>query len=140
MWVVKGAAPVAVSLAVVSAVTAILWYVKLAMIGPDHPVFLYLLPMALVAIVYGSWPALLGVFTAVACADFFLYEPLYTLNVSTRLESCDLVCFALLAVIGVKCVNELFRPPIKIEAPKGSYARASSHAAIRTVTRADPVP
>ena len=59
MWIVKGAVPVAVSLAVVSAVTAVLWYVKHAAIGPHHPVFFYLLPITLVAFLYGSRPAIL---------------------------------------------------------------------------------
>ena len=140
MWIVKGAAPVAVSLAVVSAVTAILWYVKIAMLGPDHPSFLYLLPMALVAIVYGSWPALLGVFTAALCADYFLYEPLYTFDIPGRGEMGDLICFATLALMGVKCVNELFRPSAKISAPKISYAKTLHRIAIRTATRVDPAP
>ena len=140
MSVVRGAVPVAVSLAVVSAITAILWYVKVAMLGPDHPVFLYLLPMALVAIVYGSLPALLGVFTAVACADFFLYEPLYTFNFGSRVEAGDLICFAMLAVMGVKCVGELFRPPTKIPATRLSYARNSNGTAIKTASRVDRAP
>jgi K+-sensing histidine kinase KdpD len=140
MRFVKRAAPVAVSLAVVSAVTAVLWYVKLVMLGPDHPLLLYLLPMALVAIVYGSWPALLGVFTAAFCADYFLYEPLYTFDIPGRAEMGDLICFATLAVIGVKCVSELFRPAAKIPGPDVGYARTSDRIAIRTVTRADPIP
>ena len=50
----------------------------------------------------------LGVFTATACADFFLYDPLYTFNIASRVEFGDLACFALLALIGVKCTSELF--------------------------------
>ena len=68
MQLVKAALPVTVALAVVSAVTAVLWYSKLATYGPDHPVFFYLLPIALVAILYGSYPALLGAFAAAAFA------------------------------------------------------------------------
>jgi K+-sensing histidine kinase KdpD len=108
MWLLRGALPVAVALATVSAVTLVLWYFKLATIGPDHPVFFYLLPIGVVTMVYGSWPALLGVFTATACADFFLYDPLYTFNIASRVEFGDLACFALLALIGVKCTSELF--------------------------------
>ena len=123
MWIVRRAVAVAVSLAVVCVVTAVLWYLKLATAGPDHPVFFYLLPIALVTILYGSLPALLGVFTAAACADFFLYDPLYTFDISSRVELGDLACFAMLAVIGVKCASELFRPSAKIPAPKSRYGR-----------------
>ena len=37
MSVLKGAISVVVTLAVVSAVTAVLWYFKLATFGPEHP-------------------------------------------------------------------------------------------------------
>jgi K+-sensing histidine kinase KdpD len=104
----KRAVPIAVALAVVSAVTLVLWYFKLATIGPDHPVFFYLLPIGVVTMLYGSWPALLGVFTATACADFFLYDPLYTFSIDSRVEFGDLACFAMLALIAVKCTSELF--------------------------------
>ena len=58
MSVLKGAVSVAVTLAVVSAVTAVLWYFKLATVGPEHPVFFYLLPIGVVMLLYGSRPAL----------------------------------------------------------------------------------
>jgi K+-sensing histidine kinase KdpD len=108
MWILRGAVPVAVALTVVSVVTLVLWYFKLAAIGPDHPVFFYLLPIGLVTMMYGSWPALLGVFTAAACADFFLYDPIYSFTIDTRVEFGDLACFSLLALIAVKCTSELF--------------------------------
>jgi K+-sensing histidine kinase KdpD len=123
MWIVKAALPAAISLVVMSAVTAVLWCFKLATFGPAHPVFFYLLPIALVAILYGRLPALLAVFTATACADFFLYDPLYTLDVSSRLEFGDLACFAFLALIGVKCASELFWPSSKVAAPKSRFGR-----------------
>jgi K+-sensing histidine kinase KdpD len=122
MWIVKGVVPVTVSLIVMSAVTAVLWYFKLASFGPAHPVFFYLLPVALVTILYGKLPALLAVFTATALADFFLYDPLYTLNISSRVEFGDLACFAFLALIGVKCATELFWRSAKIQAPKSRYS------------------
>jgi K+-sensing histidine kinase KdpD len=122
MSFVKGAISVIVTLAMVSAVTAVLWYFKLATFGPDHPVFFYLLPIGLVTIFYGSLPALLAIFTATACADFFLYDPLYSLNISSGLELGDLVYFALLALMGVKCASELFRPS-KIRVTKSRYGR-----------------
>jgi K+-sensing histidine kinase KdpD len=110
MRIVRGTISVTVSLAVICAVTMVLWYFKLATVGPEHPVFFYLLPIALLVILYGSLPALLGVFAATAAADFFLYEPLYTFNVSSRVEFGDLACFLLLALIAVKCGSGLFQP------------------------------
>jgi len=110
MWIVKGAVPVAVALAVVSVVTAVLWLVKLTAVGPQHLVFFYLLPTALVAILYGRLPAMLCAIAATACAAFFLYDPLYSFYVSNPLELCELVCFASLALIGAKCTADLLRP------------------------------
>src|SRR5271156_1469120 len=119
----KGLVPVAIALTVVSVVTAILWYFKLATVGPDHPVFFYLLPIALVTMLYGSVPALLCVVTATACADYFLYNPVYSFDISSRVEFGDLACFAFLALIGVKCASELFWRAGKVPAPKSRYGR-----------------
>jgi K+-sensing histidine kinase KdpD len=121
MRILKGALPATVALTVVSAVTLVLWYFKLATVGPDHPVFFYLLPIAAVTILYGSWPALLGVFMAAACADYFLYDPIYSFDITTRVEFGDLACFLFLALIGVKCASELFHRPANIPAPKSRY-------------------
>jgi len=117
----KRAMPGAVVLAVVSAVTLVLWYFKLTTIGPDHPVFFYLLPLALMAILYGRWPALLGVFAAAACADYFLYDPLYSFVIDTRIEAGDLACFTFLSLMGVKCACELFHPAVRLPAPRSRY-------------------
>ena len=65
-----------------------------------------MLPIGVVMLLYGSLPALLAVFTAAACADYFLYDPIYTFNISSRVEFGDLACFSLLALIGVKCASE----------------------------------
>lgn len=104
------AVPVTVSLAVVLAVTAALWSFRLMNVSLQDPVFFYVLPVTVVAIAYGSGPALLGVLAAFFCADYFLYEPLYTLGISSRVELGDLGCFSLLALSGVKCASALFRP------------------------------
>jgi len=117
------AVAVAVSLTVVSLVTAILWYVKLSGAGPLHPVFFYLLPIALLTMLYGRLAALLCAAAAMLCSAFFLYDPIYSFQVANRLEVGDLVCFAVLAVIGVQCTGELLRPPTKVSAVKSRYGR-----------------
>lgn len=123
MHIVRASVPIAVSLAVVSVVTAALWYFRLAMTGPDHPVFFYLLPIALVMIFYGRFPALLCVATAAACADYFLYDPLYSFDISSRVEFGDLACFTFLALIGVKCTSELFWRSTNLPGPKSRFGR-----------------
>lgn len=121
MWLLKQAVHAAVAVAVVSAVTLILWYFKLATIAPEHPVFFYLLPIAVVTIFYGRWPALLAVIAAIAYADYFLYDPVYSFVIETRVEAGDLACFTFLALIGVKCACELFHPAVRLPAPRSRY-------------------
>jgi K+-sensing histidine kinase KdpD len=115
--------PFAVSLTVVCLVTAILWYVKRSGIGPLHPVFFYLLPIALLTMLYGRLPALVCASVAMLCSAFLLYDPVYSFHVSNRLEVGDLVCFAVLALIGVQCTGELLRPPTNVSAAKSRYRR-----------------
>jgi K+-sensing histidine kinase KdpD len=119
MWFVKRAEPVAVMLAVVCVATAVLWLIKQSTNSDQHPVFFYLLPIALVTMLYGSLPAFLGVAFAAAFADFFLYDPLYSMTMSW-LQFGDLACFTLVALIGVKCTSELFHRPMK-SPPKSRY-------------------
>jgi len=121
MRFVKGAIPAVVSLAVVTAVTAILWYAKLAGIGTHHPIFFYLLPICLVAMRYGSRQGILCAFAAMACAAFFLYEPVYSFTIANPLEFGDLICFAMLALISVKCTRELLRPAAKMPMSKSRF-------------------
>jgi K+-sensing histidine kinase KdpD len=121
MGIVTRALPAVVSVTVVAAVTAILWCLRLTEVSLRDPVFFYVLPIVAVAIVYGSGPALLGVLAAFVCADFFLYEPFYSFDIVSRVEAGDLTCFSLLAVIGIKCATELFRPSAKLPATR-SYS------------------
>ncbi len=120
MHVVKGAISIAVSLAVVAAVTGALRYAVGAGAEMHHPVFFYLLPIAVVAILCGAMPALLGAGAAALCAMYFLYEPIYSFEIAKTLEWGDLICFVVLAVIGIKCAVELARP---LPAAKSRYER-----------------
>jgi K+-sensing histidine kinase KdpD len=124
MGLFRGAAGVAISFAIVAVVTAALWLAKLAGFGPLHPVFFYLLPIALVAVLYGSVPALLCAATAIACSAYFLYDPIYSFYVTKPLEYGDLICFAMLAFIGVKCTVDLVRPAVKISVADGPQSVA----------------
>jgi K+-sensing histidine kinase KdpD len=123
MRFVKGAVPFVVTLAVVAAVTAILFYCKVAGLGPHHPIFFYLLPIAFVALLYGSVPATLFAMTATLCGAYFLYDPVYSFQIANRLEIGDLICFTVLALMAVKCTFELLRPVAKMPAPRARYGR-----------------
>ncbi len=110
MGIVKRAAPVALVFAVVSAVTAVLWFIRVSAVGPQHLVFFYLLPIALVATLYGSLAAMLYGIAATLCAAFFLYDPLYSFYVTSPLDVGELVCFVGLALIAAKCAADLLQP------------------------------
>jgi K+-sensing histidine kinase KdpD len=123
MQIMKGAFPFVVTLAIVAAVTAVLFYCKLAGLGPHHPIFFYLLPIALVALLYGSLPASMFAIVATLCGAYFLYDPMFSFQVANRLEVGDLICFSILALMAVKCTFELLRPAAKIPAARARYGR-----------------
>ena len=110
MWLVKAAMPAFVAFVVVSVVTAVLIFVRHEVVGPQHLVFFYLLPTALVALLYGTRTAMISAFAATACAAFFLYDPLYSFAVASPVEAGELICFTGLALIGAKCTADLLRP------------------------------
>jgi K+-sensing histidine kinase KdpD len=110
MRLLKQTAPVTVTLTIILAVTAVLFYVKHAQHGPhQHLVFFYLLPTAFVAIVYGSVLSMLCAILATLVAAFFLYDPIYSLYVSDTREVGELILFALTGLIGAKCMATLTR-------------------------------
>jgi len=121
MRTMKRVIPVAVSLAVACIVTAILLNLKLSGASFHHPVFFYLVPIALLAIVYGSFPALLCACLAVIGSAYFLYKPVYGFEIANPLEIGDLAWFAVLALTGVKCARSLLRPPGKPAAIRSRY-------------------
>jgi len=90
--------PLAVSLTVVCLVTAILWYFKRSGMGPVHPVFFYLLPIALLTILYGRLPALVCASVAMLCSAFFLYDPVYSFP---RKQSAGSRRFSLFRCVGL---------------------------------------
>jgi len=123
MRIVKGIFPFVVTFMAVVAVTMILFYFKLAGVGPHHPIFFYLLPIALVAILFGSLPATLFAVAATLCSAYFLYDPIYSFQIANPRELGDLVCFAVLALMAVKCTFELLRPAGKMPAARARYGR-----------------
>jgi K+-sensing histidine kinase KdpD len=109
--------PVAVSLAIIFAVTAVLFYLKEVHGGAQHLIFFYLLPTAFVAMIYGSILSMFCAIAATLVAAFFLYDPIYSLYVEDPREVGELILFAVIGLIGAKCIAELRRPPKKIAEP-----------------------
>src|SRR5271154_5509954 len=123
MPLLKGSLPIAVSLGIMAAVTAILWYINRAAATPHHLVYFYLLPVVLVAILYSGRLAMACAILALVAADYFLQDPLYSLYNTDPLEYGDLICFGILAAMTIKCTRELMRPGAKIPAAGSRYRR-----------------
>src|SRR6516165_5789440 len=136
MGIFRRVAPVALVFAVVSVVTAVLWFIRSSTVGPQHLVFFYLLPIALVATLYGSLLATLYGFAATFCAAFFLYVPLYSFYVATPLDVGELVCFVGLALIGANappiCCNRSWLYGSKIQLRRNNI-RANCDGRARSV-------
>jgi len=109
MRVVKFGSGVAAGLAVAGAVTALLWYLKLAA-SPQHLVFYYLLPTAAVAILWGHVSAIVCAAASALCAAYLLYDPVFSFYVAGPLEVGEFVCFSVLAALSSKCAAEIRRP------------------------------
>ena len=110
MRALKGMFPIAVSVGLILAVTAILWQIKLTTGGSYGLVYIYLFPVILIAALYNGRLALLSTAIALVCADYFLQDPLYSLVNDNPLEYGDLFAFALLAIPAIKFIRELVRP------------------------------
>jgi len=110
MRVVKGLTPIAASLGLMLAVTALLWQINQTAGGSHALVYIYLFPVALIAALYNGRVAVLATAVALVCADYFLQEPIYSFANDNPREWGDLVCFAILAVTAIKVIRELVRP------------------------------
>jgi K+-sensing histidine kinase KdpD len=117
MPALKRIVPVAVSLAIIFAVTAVLFCLNDIHGGAQHLIFFYLLPTALVAIIYGSVLSMFCAIVATLLAAFFLYDPIYSFYVADPREVGELILFAVMGLIGAKCIAELRRPTEQVDAP-----------------------
>jgi K+-sensing histidine kinase KdpD len=114
MRLLKRIPAICVSIAMIVAVTAVLFYFKDDDPRTDqHLVFFYLLPTAFVAILYGSVVSMLCAIAATFAAAFFLYDPIFSFYVSSPREVGELILFAGTALIGAKCTADLTHPPEK---------------------------
>src|SRR5215469_10355999 len=90
--------------------TTLLWWLRRALPSAIlHPVFFYLLPTALVALLYVVAEGALFAVAAFVCSAFLLYDPVYSFYVSSPHALGELFWFLIIALLGVKCVVELSR-------------------------------
>jgi K+-sensing histidine kinase KdpD len=73
----------------------------------DHLGFAYLIPTTLIAVRYGSGPALLAIAASDFCAAYFLYPPDYSIYISDPLQVAELSFFSLLALATSQFVGGL---------------------------------
>jgi K+-sensing histidine kinase KdpD len=74
MRVAKYMLCVVVSLGLMLVVTAILWHINLTTAGSQSLVYIYLIPVILIAAAYNGRVAILCAAVAIVCADLFLTE------------------------------------------------------------------
>ena len=104
MWFANKALPMAVSLTIVAAVTAVLWRVKVTVGGSHQFVYFYLFPVILIRVLFSDALAALCAAIASLLANYFLQDPLYSLYNADPLDYGDLVGFFLLSLLAIKCV------------------------------------
>jgi K+-sensing histidine kinase KdpD len=110
MRALKGVLPIAESVGLMMAITAMLWLLKLSVGDKHHLIYIYLFPVALVAALYNGRLALLSTAIALVSADYFLQEPMYSLVNDNPREYGDLFVFAVLAVTAIKFIRILAQP------------------------------
>jgi K+-sensing histidine kinase KdpD len=120
MRTLKTAFPIAVSIALMLTVTAVLWRLKSNAAGGGALIYIYLLPVALIA-AYNSYLALLCAGLALLCADYFLQDPPFSFSIDSALDYGDLFCFAVLAAITIKLIREILRPRPKVLQARSRY-------------------
>ena len=98
--------PITVSVLLVALTTAIVW-----LIGPSlqqqHLIFIYFVPTGLIAIRYGSIPAMCVALASTFAAAYFFYAPRFSFMVENPLELLEIVFFSLLALLASQVVSGL---------------------------------
>ena len=109
----------AVSLALMAATTAVLFYIHTTQTAPHRLVYFYLLPVILIAVLFSGRLALVCAGIAVLAADYYLQDPIYSFYNSNILEFGDSIWFAILAALSIKTTRMLLprRPGTRPRAP-----------------------
>jgi K+-sensing histidine kinase KdpD len=102
----RWAAPVAASVALVALTTVLLTVVYEAW-QPDHLIFAYFVPTAIIAVRYGSGPAILTAAASDLCAAYFFYPPDFSFYISDPLQVAELSFFSILALATCQFIGGL---------------------------------
>jgi two-component system sensor histidine kinase KdpD len=98
--------PTLIGAAAIAAITAVL--VKYEPYLPTtHLVFVYLLPITVIANIYGSTPAMATSLVSIIAADYFLIPPRFDFRMEDPLHIAELVYFSLISLLASKAIRRL---------------------------------
>lgn len=132
--------PVALSLILVAATTALLWLIE-ARLDQQHLIFIYFAPTAWIAIRYGSVSAMCVTVASSFAAAYFLYPPQLSFLIDSRLDILELILFGMLALLASKVVSGFANDELVIKrrvptaGGRGWYDLAAPLRSIRTNRR-----
>jgi K+-sensing histidine kinase KdpD len=96
--------PITVSVALLGATTILLWAWDRPL-AHEHLIYLYFVPTALIAIRYGSVPAMCVTIGATFAAAYLFYAPRFSLAVDNPLDILELIFFSLLGLLASQVVS-----------------------------------
>jgi K+-sensing histidine kinase KdpD len=99
-------APAVASAALVALTTVLLMVVYEAW-QPDHLIFAYFVPTTIIALRYGSGPAIMTAATSDLCAAYLFYPPDFSFYISDPLQVAELSFFSILALATCQFVGGL---------------------------------
>jgi two-component system, OmpR family, sensor histidine kinase KdpD len=105
-WDATHLGPIAVSLLIVAAVTALL-FVAGPLLDLDHAAFGYLIPVIIAATRWGATPAIVSGLAGLAASAFFFYPPIYDIRVYNPAHVADLILFVVVAVVTGQLANKV---------------------------------
>lgn len=97
-WLLEQFAGVLISLLVVAVLSASL-AAALVWVSIEHVTIVYLIPVIVAALRWGTIPALFAGISGVAAAAFFFYAPYYDFRVHSPAQMADIVLFIIVATI-----------------------------------------
>jgi K+-sensing histidine kinase KdpD len=100
-------APAAKSLSLVALATLVIFVLRGTLTSVNLATIIYMLPVLIAALRWGTWPALLAAIAGALTADFFFYPPLYSFWISDTQNIADLLVFLLVALVSGNLAADL---------------------------------
>ena len=100
--------PITASATLLALTTGFLWMID-ASLQHDHLIFIYFVPTALIAIRYGSVPAMCVTIASTFAAAYFFYAPRFSFKVESPLDLLELILFSLLGLLASQVVSGFTR-------------------------------